>query len=51
MPVTMSQLGIEPTEEEILLMAESCVQANGQQFGRAKKLGKEDAIQIYRMAK
>lgn len=50
MPVTLSELGISPTEEEIEKMAESIWNAYGE-IGSAKKLTKEDFIAIYRAAK
>lgn len=51
MPVTMKELGIEPTEEQILAMAQSCADANGGKKGSAKVLYPEDMAQIYRLAK
>lgn len=50
MPVTLSELGISPTEEELEKMAESIWNAYGE-IGSAKKLTKEDFIAIYRAAK
>ncbi len=51
MPVNMRELGIEPTEEQILAMAQSCAGANGGKKGSAKVLYPEDMAQIYRLAK
>ena len=51
MSVTMKELGIEPTEEQILAMAQSCADANGGKKGSAKVLYPEDMAQIYRLAK
>lgn len=50
MPVTLSQLGIFPTEEEIRQMAESIMDAYGE-IGSAKRLGLQDFIAIYQSAK
>ena len=50
MPVTLSELGISPTEEEIEKMAGSIFDAYGE-IGSAKRLTKEDFIAIYRAAK
>ena len=43
MPVTLSELGIYPTDEEICQMAESISSAYGE-IGSAKKLGREGFI-------
>ena len=51
MPVNMRELGIEPTEEQILAMARSCAEANGGKKGSAKVLYPEDMAEIYRLAK
>lgn len=51
MPVNMMELGIEPTEEQILAMAQSCAEANGGKKGSAKVLYPEDMAQIYRLAR
>lgn len=50
MPVNMKELGIEPTEEQILKMAHRCALAAGGKKGSAKVLKEEDMAQIYRMA-
>lgn len=50
MPVNMTELGIHPTEEQILQMAHGCRLATGGQIGSAKVLQEEDMIKIYRMA-
>lgn len=49
-PVTISELGIHPTDEQILEMAERCEKAAGGSIGSAKKLFKEDMINIYKSA-
>ncbi|MBQ4642855.1 MAG: iron-containing alcohol dehydrogenase [Oscillospiraceae bacterium] len=51
MPTNMRELGIEPTDEEIEKMAESCIRACGKPSGSAMILDKEDMIKIYKMAK
>ncbi len=50
MPVTIRELGVEPTEEQILEMAASCARASGELLGSAKKLTVEDMAEIYRLA-
>lgn len=51
MPTNMRELGIEPTEEQILEMAHRCALAAGGQIGSAKVLKEEDMAEIYRMAR
>lgn len=50
MPTNMRELGIEPTEEQILEMANGCARATGGKVGSAKVLYEEDMVAIYRMA-
>ena len=50
MPTNLRELGVEPTEEEIVQMAESVVSAYGEPFGSAKKLTRTDFAEIYRRA-
>ena len=50
MPVTLKELGVEPTEEQILDMAASCARAAGGKKGAAKVLYEADMAAIYRMA-
>ncbi len=50
MPTSMSELGIHPTEEQILEMAHGCALATGGHVGTAKVLDEEDMAAIYRMA-
>ena len=50
MPVTLKELGVEPTEEQILAMAASCAQASGGKKGTAKVLYEADMAAIYRTA-
>lgn len=51
MPINMKELGIEPTEEQILEMADGCARATGGSVGCAKVLYQEDMAEIYRMAR
>ena len=51
MPVNMRELGIAPTEEQILQMAKSCAAAVGGCKGSAKLLCEQDFAAIYRMAR
>lgn len=51
MPINMKELGIEPTDEQIDKLAESCAKAAGGPLGCAKPLLKEDMVKIYKMAR
>lgn len=51
MPTNMRELGIEPTEAQILEMAASCARAGGGSIGSAKVLHETDMAEIYRMAR
>ena len=51
MPVTLKELGVEPTEEQILAMAASCARGAGGRKGTAKLLYEADMAEIYRMAR
>lgn len=51
MPVNLRELGVHPTDEQILEMAESCANAVGGQKGSAKVLHQRDFAEIYRMAR
>ena len=50
MPTNLRELGIAPTEEQILQMAKSCAQATGGSKGAIKVLYEADMAAIYRMA-
>ena len=50
MPVNMRELGINPTDDQIIAMADSAMDASGGKKGSAKVLHREDVINIYRMA-
>ena len=51
MPVTLKELGVEPTEEQILAMAASCAKGAGGKKGTAKLLYEADMAEIYRLAR
>ena len=51
MPVSLAELGVYPTDEQIATMAEMCSLACGGQIGSAKALKQTDMANIYRMAK
>ena len=51
MPVSMKELGIEPTDEQLRKMAQMCSAAAGGKKGSAKVLYEEDMYEIYRMAR
>ena len=50
MPISMTELGIHPTLEEMELMAHKCSIAAGGKKGSAKVLVEEDMLEIYKMA-
>ena len=50
MPVTLKELGVEPTEEQILAMSASFAKGCGGKKGTAKLLYEADIAAIYRMA-
>lgn len=51
MPTSLTELGIQPTEEELELMAHKCSVASGGKKGSAKVLVEEDMLAIYKMAR
>ncbi len=51
MPTNLRELGIEPTEAQILELAEKCDIATRGNLGAVKHLSREDMANIYRMAK
>ena len=51
MPVTLKELGVEPTEEQILAMAASCAKGAGGKKGTAKVMYEADMAEIYRLAR
>ena len=50
MPRNLKELGIAPTEEQILAMAASCAGASGGKRGSAKVMYEKDMVEVYRMA-
>lgn len=50
-PITMKELGIEPIDEEIRMLAHKAAVACGGQKGSAKELGEEDFVKILEMAR
>lgn len=50
MPVTLAELGIAPTEEQIDALAEKCMKSAQGMPGIVKKLSREDIAGIYRAA-
>ena len=50
LPVSIKQLGVNPTEEDLSLMARKWAHNNGGQKGSCKPLKEEDALKIYRAA-
>lgn len=50
MPVSLRELGITPTEAEILKLADNCSYGNTRTIGIVRRLDREDMAAIYRMA-
>lgn len=50
MPVSLKELGISATDEQLQTMAHMCSEAAGGTKGSAKKLKEEDMLRIYQMA-
>ena len=48
MPTNLRELGVEPTEEELALMAKKCAIGVGGEMGSAKVLNEEAMLAIYR---
>lgn len=51
MPTSLSELGIEVTDEDIQIMADKCEATAGGPLGAAKKLVSADFVKIYNMAR
>jgi len=51
MPTSLTELGINPSDEVLRAMAHSCAVASGGKKGSAKVLYEEDMYQIYKAAK
>jgi alcohol dehydrogenase class IV len=50
MPTNLKELGVEPSEDDIKLLANNCAIATGGKIGSAKVLREEDMANIFRMA-
>ncbi len=50
MPTSFAELGLRPTEEQLVTMARQCSVASGGKKGSAKVLYEKDMLEIYRMA-
>ena len=50
MPVSIRELGIDPTDDQLKEMAERCAEAQGGFVGTIRRLYKEDMLEIYRRA-
>ena len=50
MPVSLGQLGIQPTEEQIKVMAQRCAEGVGGSCGSMMKLRRKEMEEIYRLA-
>ena len=48
MPTNLRELGVDPTEDELILMAKKCAIGVGGQMGSAKVLDEEAMLSIYR---
>lgn len=51
MPTSLSELGVNPTDEQIKEMAESCEKATGGGVGSARRIYFDDMVKIYEMAR
>lgn len=51
MPVSITELGVELSEEQVVQLAYKCTYMETRTIGGIQKLGKEDIEKIYRMAK
>ncbi len=50
MPTNLRELGVSPSEDDILLLAKNCAKATGGKVGSAMTLYEADMAAIYRMA-
>lgn len=50
LPVSIRELGANPTEDDLALMAKKWAEANGGEKGSCKKLREPDALEIYKKA-
>lgn len=51
MPTSLTELGVDPTEEEFRFMAKRCIASGGGKRGSAKVLNEEDIYNILKAAK
>lgn len=51
MPISLTELGINPTEEQLEELAEKCVATGNGTIGFFQKLGKDDVLKIYQAAR
>lgn len=51
MPISIHEMGINLTEEQIIMLADKCSNSNSRTIGAFKVLKQEDMQNIYRMAK
>ena len=51
MPTNLRELGVNPTEEELQLMAHKCAVGVGGEMGSARVLREEDMLAIYQASK
>ena len=51
MPVNMRELGVEPTDEQIAILADGCARATGGSIGSAKALNQENMADVFRLAR
>jgi alcohol dehydrogenase YqhD (iron-dependent ADH family) len=51
MPTNLKELGVSPSEEDILLLAKNCAKATGGKIGSALPLYEADMANVYRMAR
>ncbi len=51
MPISFKDMNLDPSEEDMKLMAHKCYVGTGGPFGSAKKLSEEDMLAIYEMAR
>ncbi len=50
MPISIPELGIKPTDDQLVMMAHKCIEAGGGQKGAARILHEPDVLAIYREA-
>mgnify|MGYP000668278868 CR=1 FL=1 len=50
MPTSLHELGIAPSEEQILELADKCSFGNTRTIGKVRELNREQIAEIYRLA-